>query len=174
MLLEGMTEGGVQKKISDFTNSNLNRKRPLSPEEVENDGAKKLNKECNINLVPLGTRPSSCLGNNSVVANFRTTSPVCANGTEHALISSPSHDALSSYASVTSGAPASNNNVVSQIQNKATRPHEASASALAFEPTMVQLCDALTNNKVDNLGHIFYPLVKYIENATRLIDSQVE
>ena len=38
----------------------------------------------------------------------------------------------------------------------------------------MQLCDALTNSRVDNLGHVSDPLVKYIENATRLIDSQAE
>ena len=55
-ILEGVPEGGVQKKISDFTKSTMNRKRPLSPEKTENCRAKKPNKEGNPNLIPLGTR----------------------------------------------------------------------------------------------------------------------
>ena len=39
-VLEGVPEGGVQKKISEFTKSSMNRKRPLSPEKTENCHAK--------------------------------------------------------------------------------------------------------------------------------------
>ena len=95
------------------------------------------------------------------------------------VITSASNDALPplitqdlSYASITSGAPTSSNSAI--LSNSVSGPKEASASALAFEPITVQLCDALSNNKVDGLSQVFDHLVKFIEFSTRTIDSQTE
>ena len=106
-VLEGVPEGGVQRKISDFTNSNLSRKRTLSPKKVSNEGAKKTNTDSNPNLIPLGTWSSK----NDGAANVNTTSPTSATGAD---LASPSREASSSYASITSGVPSCNNNDSSQ------------------------------------------------------------
>ena len=43
-VLEGVTEGTVQKKISEYTNSNVNKKMPLSLEKTKDCCAKKPNR----------------------------------------------------------------------------------------------------------------------------------
>lgn len=180
VVLEGVPEGGVQRKISDFTESNL-KKRPLSPEKSSTTRAKKPNYESNPNLEPLGTRPSkpngsvpSPLGDQRKDVNDcdKPPSPIRVNEVVVNPTSSP--NITSSYASVASGSTAGSSEDITHVTNRATRPHEASDTALAFEPSTAQLCEALITNKDDKLNHVFSPLVKFIENATRLIDAQAE
>ena len=151
----------------------MNRKRSLSPEKTENCRAKKPNREGNPNLTPLGTRPPSSLSNNNGESTKSVeTPPIISSGSNDALSPSQTHEVPFSYASITSGAPASNNCAVNQ--NTVSGPHEASASALAFEPNTVRLWDALFNFKDDKLGQVFDPLIKFIEKSTMIIDSQSE
>ena len=45
-------------------------------------------------------------------------------------------------------------------------------NALSFDPTTVDVCDALSNCNDERLGHVFDTLVKFIEKSTSLIDTQ--
>ena len=88
-VLEGVSEGSVQWKISDFTNTTLNRKRPHSLEKISTAGAKKPNKDSNSNLTPLGSHPteanstpSSLIGNHSEAVNAKANSPISVGGVE--------------------------------------------------------------------------------------------
>ena len=193
-ILEGVPEGGVQKKIADFTISSNNRKRPLSPEGNGNGRAKKPNNDVNPNLIPLGTRPppssksnliqsSSTAGDSSptippssesnLIESSGTaveTSPTIPNATKSVASSLNAHKPPASYASITGGAPAPS---ISNLQrNQTSGPHEASMNALSFDPTTVDVCDALSNCNDERFGHVFKSLVKFIERTTCLIDTQ--
>ena len=79
-------------------------------------------------------------------------------------------DPPASYASITGGAPSSSNSNLQQIQSSG--PHEASENALSFDPTTIDVCDALSNCNDERLGHVFGTLVKFIEKSSSLIDTQ--
>ena len=169
--LEGVAEVSVQKMISEYTVSKTNKKRPLSPEKTDNCRAKKLNCEGNPNLIPLGNRPTSSSVN--LMGEFTTEaqiSPVITGVSKEDMAPTLTQD--QSYASITSGAPTKSSSAI--LSNGMSGPKEASASALAFEPITTQLCDALSNNKVDGLSQVFGLLVNFIEASTKTIDSQSE
>ena len=136
--LEGVSEGSVQKMISEFTVSKTNKKRPLSPEKSDEVHAKKPNREGNPNLIPLGKRPPQSSSANAV--EFSTKGPNFSAKKIVLSVNTPSPITNDeSYASITNGSP-TNTDIDTQPISKsgpitlsATTPksHDASYAAIA-------------------------------------------